>query len=246
MPGNMLLRRLKIFANLKAEDEALISRLCHDVRRTRARRDIISEGERPEHIHLMVEGWAARYYVVPSGARQITALLIPGDFFDLHVTVLGQMDHGIVALTDCRLAYIDPAALDRATAENSRLARALWWSTLVDESVLRNWVVNVGRRDAYERIAHLLCELHARMKLVGLVTEEDELDLPLTQEEIADATGLTAVHTNRMLQLLRKQGLIALSSGRLHVLRVSALQKTAGFDPGYLHIARRAPCATRA
>src|SRR5437868_14962833 len=111
MDDNMLLRRLRIFANLGAEDEALLDGLCRDIRTTPAKRDIISEGERPEHIHLIVDGWAARYYVVPNGARQITGLLIPGDFCDLHVTVLGEMDHGIVALTDCRLAYIDAAAM---------------------------------------------------------------------------------------------------------------------------------------
>jgi CRP-like cAMP-binding protein len=175
---------------------------------------------------------------VPNGGRQITALLIPGDFLDLHVTVLGEMDHGILALTPCKLAYLDAAALDRATGENARLARALWWSTLVDEGVLRQWVVNVGRRDAFERIAHLLCELHARMKMVGLV-EDGQLELPLTQEEIADATGLTSVHANRTLQRLRKAGLIEIGAGRLHVLQISALQKAAGFDPSYLHIQRR-------
>ena len=239
MVTNVLQTRLKVFANLDAEDEARLDRLCGDVRETAARKDIISEGDRPEHVHLMLEGWAARYMLVPSGNRQITAFLIPGDFCDLHVTVLGHMDHGIVALTPCRVAYIGGAEIDRLTGESISLTKALWWSTLVDEGVLRNWVVNVGRRDAYERVAHLLCELHARMQMVGLV-EDDELALPLTQEEIADATGLTAVHVNRTLQRLRKEGLIEIGSGRLHLLRASALKKAAGFDPSYLHIEQRA------
>jgi CRP-like cAMP-binding protein len=128
--------------------------------------------------------------------------------------------------------------MDRLTSENIRLARALWWTTLVEEAVQRQWIVSVGRRDAYERIAHILCEMHARMKMVGLV-EDEQLMLPLTQDELADATGLTAVHTNRTLQRLRKENLIEIGSGKLHILDVSALQKAGGFDPSYLHIEQR-------
>ena len=114
----------------------------------------------------------------------------------------------------------------------------MWWGTLVDEAVLRQWVVNVGRREAYARIAHILCELHARMQAVGLVTE-DQLALPLTQDELADATGLTPVHVNRTLQRLRGDNLIEIGSGRLNVLDLGKLKKAGGFDPSYLHIQRR-------
>jgi CRP-like cAMP-binding protein len=112
------------------------------------------------------------------------------------------------------------------------------WSTLVDEAVLRQWVVNVGRRDAHSRIAHILCELHARMSMVGLV-DADRLALPLTQTDLADATGLTAVHINRTLQRLRKEGLIEVGSGMLKIMDVSALKEAGGFDDAYLHIKRR-------
>jgi CRP-like cAMP-binding protein len=114
----------------------------------------------------------------------------------------------------------------------------MWWSTLVDQGVLREWVLNVGRRDAYERISHLLCEMHFRMKRVGLV-EDDCLSLPVTQTELADATGLTPVHVNRTLKRLRNQKLIEIGQGTLTLLDPPALQDAAGFDPSYLHVRRR-------
>lgn len=110
----------------------------------------------------MLEGWAARYEVLPDGARQITAYLIPVDFCDLHVTILRRMDHGILALTPATVAYVAHDKMRALTEKRPELTRALWWATLVDEGVLRAWIVNMGRRDAYERIAHLMCELHVQ------------------------------------------------------------------------------------
>lgn len=233
-----LIARLETVADLRDEDRALLAALCRDVRPVAAKKNIISEGERPEHVHLVVDGWAGRYKLLDSGARQIVALLIPGDFCDLHTTLLGQMDHGIVALTPCQVAYIPSAQIDELTSHHNGLTKALWWSTLVDEAVLRSWVVNAGRRDAYQRIAHLMCEMHLRMKMIGLVTD-DQFDLPLTQDELADSTALTPVHVNRTLQRLRKEGLINLHRGQLTVLDMEGLRRAAGFDPTYLHVRRR-------
>ena len=233
-----LIARLEIVADLRDEDRAQLAALCQDVRPVAAKRHIISEGERPEHIHLVVEGWAGRYKMLDDGSRQIVALLIPGDFCDLHATVLGQMDHGIVALTACQVAYIPAAQIDELTSQHNGLTKALWWSTLVDEAVLRSWVVNAGRRDAYQRIAHLMCEMHARLQMIGLVTDQ-QFDFPMTQDELADATALTPVHVNRTLQRLRNEGLISFQRGWLSILDMAGLQRAAGFDPSYLHIRRR-------
>jgi len=212
--------------------------LCSDVRPVEAKANIISDAERPEYIHVVIEGWAARYKDLPGGSRQITALLLPGDFLDAHVTIIGRMDHSVSAITRCKVAYINPDQLDALASEDNLMARAFWWSTLVDEAILRSWLVNLGRRDAYARVAHLLCEIHARMTQIGLV-HEDRLDFPLTQEEIADATGLTAVHTNRTLQRLRADDLIELGRKVLTVLDVPGLQRVAGFEPAFLHLVRR-------
>ena len=238
MADSALVRKLSTVADLSAHERTLLNDLCKDVRRIPRRTDIAAEGDRPEHVHLIISGWAARYKILPDGTRQIMDFLIPGDFCDLHVTLLEQMDHGIAALTTCRVAHIPGEAIDQLTSDNSLIARALWWSTLVDEGILREWIVNIGRRDAFERVAHLLCEMHARMKLVGLV-DDGRLELPLTQEELGDATGLTAVHINRTLQRLRSEDLIKLGSGMLTILDVSGLQEVAGFKPNYLHIRRR-------
>ena len=236
---SILAKRLATVADLTNEDRAQLNQLCRQIGTVRAKEDIASEGQRPEHVHLILKGWAARYTLVPGGTRQIMAFLIPGDFADLNVTVLERMDHGIVALSACKVAYINSNELDRITSQNPRLTRAMLWSTLVDEAVLRQWVVNLGRRDAFERVAHILCEMHARMKMVGLA-EDDRLALPLTQNDLADATGLTAVHTNRTLQRLRIEGLIEIGSGMLNVINISELQRAGGFDPKYLHLKRRA------
>jgi CRP-like cAMP-binding protein len=144
------------------------------------------------------------------------------------------MDHGITALTPATIAFIPHGEMEALMERRPALARALWWSTLVDEAVLRSWIVNLGRRDAYESIAHLMCEMHVRMEHVGLV-QDDRFDLPLTQEELADSLGLTPVHINRILQRLRGEGLITLKERMLTILDIEGLRKAAGFDPNYLH-----------
>ena len=233
-----LVRKLQTYADLSSNERAALESLCSDYRTVAARRDIIREGDRPEHIHLIVDGWAIRYQALPTGARQITAFLLPGDFLDMHVTVLGRMDHGVRTITRCQVAYIKPETIEALTSTDNKLARAFWWSTLVDEATLRSWLVSIGRRDAYERVAHLICELHARLTLLGLV-QGDTFDLPLTQEELGDATGLTAVHMNRTLQRLRTDNLIELQRSVITVPNIGALQRAAGFDPSFLHIERR-------
>ena len=234
---NALVRRLSNVTHLNAKQVRDLDHLCRDVRRTAAKQDIIREGERTEHVHLIVEGWAASYKVLPDGSRQILSFLIPGDFCDLHVSLLDGIDHGIVALSPCKVAYIESSAIDALAARDDRLARALCWTTLVDEGVLRTWIANVGRREAYERIAHLLCEVYDKMKLVGLV-QHHKLPLPLTQADLADATGLTAVHVNRVLQRLRSASLIQLAHGSLTVPDLPALARAGGFTANYLHAKR--------
>jgi CRP-like cAMP-binding protein len=237
-PENPLIAKLETLVPLSEVDRNTLRRLCGSVREIPARSDIISEGDRPEYVHVMLSGWAARYKILPNGSRQITAFLIPGDFCDLHVTILKEMDHGILALTPATVAYIPHQVMQDLPRHRPELARALWWATLVDEAVLREWIVNIGRRDAYQGVAHLLCELHARMRNVGLV-DEGRFSLPVTQEELADALGLTPVHVNRVLQRLRAGGLITLQDRVLTLEDPAALRKAAGFDPGYLHARQR-------
>jgi CRP-like cAMP-binding protein len=230
-----LVAKLETLAPLSAEDVVDLTALADNAREMGARRNIIREGDRPDYVHLIVDGWACRYKLLPDGARQITAFLIPGDFCDLHARVLGEMDHSIATLTAGRVAFIERDRMEALT-QRPTLLRAFWWSTLVDEAVLRAWIVNAGRRDAHEAVGHLMCELYVRMRNVGLTTNH-AYELPLTQEEIADALGLTPVHVNRVLQRMRADDLITLKSGKLTIHDYRRLQKVAGFSANYLHVA---------
>lgn len=232
-----LIAKLETRAPLPEEDRKALLDLYDDCREIPARRNLIREGDRPDHVILMIEGWAARYKLLADGGRQITAFLIPGDFCDLHVTILGEMDHGITSLTRSKVAFVPRARIDALT-ERPSLIKAFWWATLVDSAVLRAWIVNIGRRDAAEAIGHLFCELYVRMRNVGLVAGR-RFDLPLTQEEIADALGLTPVHVNRVLQRMRSDGLISLRHGTLTLLDYARLEDVSGFNANYLHIERR-------
>jgi CRP-like cAMP-binding protein len=232
---NPLLKKLESIGCLSPRDRSALNDICEDVRNFPARTDIISEGDRPGFVHLVLSGWAARYKIIRgNGARQITAFLIPGDFCDLHITILKEMDHGITSITPTRVACIPEKVIESLPEQRPSLTQALWWSTLVDEAILREWLVSAGRRTAYQALAHLFCELHVRLCRVGLV-RENVFDVPLTQEELADALGLTSVHTNRVLQRLRREGLIELEHGILTIQDSSGLCKVAGFDPRYLH-----------
>jgi CRP-like cAMP-binding protein len=238
MSDNVLVRRLGTLAELNDEDRLEIAELCTNTRKVAGKHHISREGDRPDYVHVMLEGWGARYKTARDGGRQIVDFLVPGDFCDLHVTLLREMDHGIIALTPCLIARINERQITALTETNHRIIRAMWWSSLVDQAILREWVLNLGRRDAYTRIAHLMCEMHFRMKRVGLV-DDGQLSLPVTQQELADATGLTPVHVNRTLKRLREEKLIEFASGMLTTLDIKALRSAAGFDPSYLHVERR-------
>lgn len=185
-----------------------------------------------------MEGFACRYKLLPDGRRQIMAFLVPGDFCDLHVAILGEMDHSIGTSWGCTVVDIPRSTVDDLTANHPRITRALWWATLVDEATLREWLVNMGQRDADRQTAHLFCELLVRLQAVGRASA-DGFEFPITQEDLADTLGVTSVHVNRVLQEMRGKGLIEWKSKRLRIPDVERLKAFAGFDPKYLHLGRR-------
>src|SRR3569833_1102894 len=160
-----------------------------------AGQDLVREGDRPDHSTLVVSGFTTRYRVLGDGQRQITALHVPGDFVDLHSFALKEMDHSEGALSNCRVIYYPHSALTVSTERFPHLTRVLWLMTLLDGAILREWLVAMGRRSAAGQLAHLVCELYIRLGVVGLVTN-DSFTLPLTQMELADALGISAVHVN--------------------------------------------------
>lgn len=230
-----LIRKLEHFTKLSHDDRQALEIVAGKQRVFAKHSDIISEGDDPHHVNLVLEGWACRYKQLDDGRRQIISFFVPGDLCDSHVYLLREMDHSIVALTPVKLAEISRAALEQIANDNVRVTRALWWDTLVTVAVQREWTVNLGQRTAFERVGHLLCELFLRLRSVGL-TEDTACDLPLTQVELADALGLSNVHINRTLQELRRSGLIVLKGGRLTIPDFPALQRASLFNPNYLHL----------
>lgn len=227
-------RKLEGLARLTEEDRQTLAALPVRTKNYRAGETLLHDGERPTHVHLLIEGWAFRHKTLPDGGRQIVGYLIPGDLCDIHIFVLQRMDHSISLLSDSTVGLIAPDAMLGLLDENPRISRALTWSTLVDEATLREWLANIGRRDPYPRVAHLLCEVWLRSRAVGLV-REGRLDLPLTQAELGDTVGLTPVTVNRVLQRLRGERLITLADEVLTVLDAPGLMAASGFDANYLH-----------
>ncbi|XYD12114.1 Crp/Fnr family transcriptional regulator (plasmid) [Methylobacterium sp. NMS12] len=234
---NPLIMKLEHGADLNDEDRALLRNLSARTRHVGAKQDIIREGERPEEVHLVMEGFACRYKLLPDGRRQIMAFLVPGDFCDLHVAILGEMDHSIGTGWGCTVVDIPRATIDDLTAHQPRITRALWWATLADEGTLREWLVNMGQREADRQMAHLFCELLVRLQAVGRASE-DSFDFPISQADLADALGVSDVHVNRVLRELRIKGLAEWKSKRLHIPAVERLKAFAEFDPKYLHLQR--------
>ena len=237
--GNPLIRKLEGFVTLSQVDRALLERICVNPRLLGPRVDLIREGDVPDGVFLVIEGIACRHKVRENGARQIMAYLLPGDLGDLDVALLDTMDHTISTLSMCRVVRIAPETLTELMQHHPQIDRGLRLSTLVDEATLREWLLNIGRRSALERIAHLFCELLVRLQTVGLV-DANSFALPLTQVDLAHTTGLSNVHVNRSLQELRRQGLIELKGGRLTILNLPRLRRVAEFRSNYLHLGNRA------
>ncbi len=182
---------------------------------------------------MVLDGWACRYKILPSGARQITAFLMPGDCCDLHVGMLSEMDHSIQALTPATIATVPRGEMD-ALMGRTNVARAMYIAQLVDEATLRAWIVSMGRRSSLERVAHLMCELYLRAYCVGEAADQ-QVVLPLSQIVMADALGMTPVHINRVLKELRLLGAMDLRRGHLLIMDPVKLVQLAGFDENYLH-----------
>jgi CRP-like cAMP-binding protein len=182
----------------------------------------------------MLSGFACRLKTLPDGRRQITGLFVPGDFCDLHVIPVQRMGHALATLSPAVIGVLSNEAVRSTMEDHPNIARALWLSALVQEAVTREWLVSLGRRTAFERVAHLICEVYARLAAAGLA-RHGYCDWPLTQTDLADGLGLSAVHVNRTLQEMRREGLIRLQGRSLHLPDLDRLARAALFDPGYLH-----------
>jgi len=231
---NLLIRKLEAFGPLDASDKQLLDDVIGTSRIVGPHLDLAQEGDAPRDVHLILQGFACRYKILPKGRRHIVAYLVPGDFCDLHVFILKEMDHSIGTLSPCTVVDIPRSRILKLT-ERPRILRALWWAALVDEATLREWLVNIGARDGLHRVAHLLCELLLRLQLVGLANG-NTFELPLTQAELGETMGLSTVHMNRVIRELRAKELITFKAQQLVILDVARLKKFSGFNPNYLHL----------
>lgn len=231
---NRFVHKLSRLAELTPANISALENATSRQRRFGARQDLIREGDEPGPMFVVLEGWACRYKVLPSGTRQIMAFLMPGDACDLHIKLLAEMDHGIQAITAASVATITRNEMQTLMHDHPNVAQAMYSAQLVDEGVLRAWIVSIGRRSATERVAHLLCELYLRARNIG-IAGEGEFALPLSQLVLADALGMTAVHVNRVLKELRLADAVTLNRGSATILDPMKLIHIAGFDENYLH-----------
>jgi CRP-like cAMP-binding protein len=231
-----LLRRLEAIGASTQAERDLLANLPGTTKHYDAHYDIVSDGDRPSVVCLILEGMACRYKISADGKRQIVSFHIPGDIPDIQSLFIDVMDHSLATLVPSKVLAIPHARMCGIIDEHPRIAHVLWRETLIDAAVFREWIV-VRSRPAYVRVAHLLCEHFARMDAVGL-TEGDTCALPITQAQIGDALGLSDVHVNRTLQELRGENLIRLQDGKLTIPDREGLKAAGEFDPRYLHLKR--------
>jgi len=231
--GNPLICRLQGLANLGLADIAALEEISSSPWMLGPHVDLIGDEAVPKDALIVLEGFACRYKQRRTGARQIIAYLLPGDLCDVDVPSSGRMDHAVGTLSACRVARVPHQALAELTARHPNIARALHLTKLAEAATAREWIVNLGCRSGIERMAHLFCELMARLELVGLV-QDSSCPLPLTQVDLGESLGLSNVHVNRTLQDLRGQGLVEFKGRRLTLLKPQRVRDIAEFSPAYL------------
>ena len=233
--ANALITKLLVTNNLDDEDVSAILSLPIRSQRFDAHTLIVREGDRPEESCLIANGFAFRSKTTFDGQRQIVSLHIPGEIPDLQSLHLHVMDHDLATLTPCFLGFITHMDLRALNGARPNVAAALWRETLVDASIFREWIVNVGRRPGTVRMAHLLSELRYRLEAIGRTTD-GAFELPITQLELGDCLGLSAVHVNRVLKELRDEGLIQAERPSFRLLDKAGLEERGHFEPSYLHL----------
>jgi CRP-like cAMP-binding protein len=195
----------------------------------------IREADAPTHCVVLVSGFAFRQKLTGNGSRQIVALHIPGDALDFQNLFLDVSDHSLQMLTRAEVALVPIADLQAIARERPAVGHAILVKILVEASIFREWVLNVGRRDSITRLAHLLCELGVRLEAEGLA-QDYGYELPMTQEQMADALGLTPVHVNRTLKVLEAEGLIVRSKRSVSFPDWKRLRLLGDFNQRYLHL----------
>lgn len=235
MPLQSLLNRLKFYTDLKPEDEQKLRELPGHVRQYDRNIEIIAAGQKMSNLLIMSSGWAVRYKSLEDGRRQILNVLLPGDIFDLQVFVAAEADHSIMSVTAISVFTVQLGDMRHALVDSGTLTMGFWWTQVQEEAFLREQIIRNGRQTARERVGNFLMELHRRAQIVNEATR-DGLRLPLTQTHIADALGLTPIHTNRVLRQLEQDGYIERDRNWIVFKDANALAEICEFDPSYFHL----------
>ncbi len=240
MPANetdaigLLVQKLARLSPLTESDRQAIRSLPFIFKSARSGQLLVRDGDRPTQCCVLLSGYACRYKTTSAGGRQIVSFHLPGDLLDAQHLLLAQADHNVQVIAEATIAWIAQDKLRAVVRAHPAIGEAIWRDTLIEASIFREWVLNIGRRDARSRIAHMLCEFAMRHEAAGLGSPE-RFDLPMTQEDVADATGLTPIHVNRMLQALSADGVIARDKRRVHIVNWARMRQVADFDASYLH-----------
>jgi CRP-like cAMP-binding protein len=232
------LKKLRLRTTISADEERVIRGLVAESRRSRADTVLVKSGQPLNVSMLVLDGWLVRSKDLPSGERQVMEIHLPGDFADLHGFTLKRLDHDLIAITECVIAYVPHERLTELTEKYPHLTRVYWLSTNIDAAITREMALSLGQRSALSRMAHLFCELHTRLAIIGR-TDDDTFEFPLTQRELGECLGLTVVHVNRTLQELRRRGLVQAENRRVTITDRRGLEALAEFDPIYLQLHRR-------
>ena len=230
-----MVRKLQLWKELDETERAAVLALPHVISELDAAGYIVREGEEAKHSCVILSGFAYRQKIAKDGGRSISAVHMRGDVVDLQNSLLGTADHSVQALTHVKIAKIPRAAIIDLAFTFPKVGMAMWYDTLVDASIFREWILNISRRDAQTRIAHLLCEFGVRLESLGL-GDRNSYEFPMTQEQVADATALTSVHVNRSLKALDARGLITRNARYIAVSDFSRLAKAGDFDDAFLHL----------
>lgn len=229
------LKKVRLRAAIGADEERVIRDLVAETREVGPDQILVRSGEELHQSILLLDGWLVRSKDLPSGERQIMEVHLPGDFADLHGFTLKRLDHEIISMTECVIGIVPHERLMELTELHPRLTRIYWLLTNIDAAIAREMALSLGQRSAISRMAHLFCELHVRLGVVGK-TDGDTFEFPLTQRELSECLGLTVVHVNRTLQELRRRGIVESESRRIAIIDRPALESIAEFDPTYLQL----------
>lgn len=229
-----MIRRLRVNSHISGDDASALRALPNLIREVPEETVFVHEGDRPSQCCVIMSGFAFRSKVTEDGKRQILSFHPAGDMPDLHSLYLERMDHDLTTLSAARLAFIEHRHINKLIEARPTIGRALWRETLVDGAIFRQWIVNLGTRSASARMAHLVAELRQRLSAVGL-TVDDEFEFPITQAELAEALGISAVHVNRVIQSFRTAGVLDISRNRVRLKDIERLVEIGGFNELYLH-----------